>query len=282
MKNNDHHDYQRIAQAIEFIQTNFKTQPSLEAIAEQVHLSPYHFQRLFTTWAGTSPKKFVQYLSLDYAKKVLKTQQATLANTAYQTGLSGSSRLHDLFITLEGMSPATYKHGGKNLSINYSFATSPFGNILLAATPKGLCHLAFYEDPETALEVLKSSYPKATFQAQEDAIQQAALQIFATQHSNLPQIKLHLKGSPFQLKVWEALLKIPQGQLSTYGTIAQQIQRPKASRAVGTAIGNNPIAFLIPCHRVIRSTGQLSAYRWGSTRKQALIAWEAAQLQQND
>ncbi len=278
MKTQDQLNFTRIAEAIDYIQANFKTQPTLEEVAEKVHLSPFHFQRLFTDWAGTSPKKFLQYVSVEHAKKLLKDNQASLFDTAHETGLSGTGRLHDLFINIEGMTPAEYKNGGKNLLIHYSFAQSPFGNVIVASTPKGICHIAFEEDESTAFETLKSHYPNAIFKQLLDTAQQNALLIFSHDWSKLNSIKLHLKGTDFQLKVWETLLKIPMGQLSTYGTIAKRIQHPKASRAVGTAIGSNPIAFLIPCHRVIQSSGAFGGYMWGSTRKAAIIGWEAAQL----
>lgn len=276
METQDELNYNRIAQAIDYIKENFKGQPNLDEIAEKVHLSPFHFQRLFTEWAGTSPKKFLQYISVEHAKKMLKENQSTLFETAYETGLSGTSRLHDLFINIEGMTPAEYKNGGKDLSINYSFAESPFGNLIVASTNKGICFMAFNEDDSRALEELKSRFPNALFIRKLDLIQQNALFIFQNDWSKLPEIKLHLKGTDFQLKVWETLMKIPMGQLSTYGTIARKIDRPHASRAVGTAIGSNPVAFLIPCHRVIQSTGLFGGYMWGNTRKTAIIGWEGA------
>ncbi|PKB18787.1 methylated-DNA--[protein]-cysteine S-methyltransferase [Flavobacterium sp. 5] len=271
-------NYHRIADAIHYIQTNFKDQPNLDEVAKKVNLSPFHFQRLFTEWAGTSPKKFLQYTSIEYAKKILKENQATLFETALETGLSGTSRLHDLFINIEGMTPAEYKNGGKNLSINYSFTESPFGNILVASTSKGICHIAFAEDENKAFSIVQNQFPNASFTQHLDLIQQNALYIFNHDWKKLNQIKLHLKGTDFQLKVWETLLKIPMGQLSTYGTIAKQIENPNASRAVGSAIGDNPVAFLIPCHRVIQSTGKLGGYMWGTTRKTAIIGWEASKI----
>jgi AraC family transcriptional regulator of adaptative response/methylated-DNA-[protein]-cysteine methyltransferase len=271
--------YDRIAQAIEYIRANFKQQPNLDDVAEKVHLSPFHFHRLFSQWAGTSPKKFLQYISLAHAKKLLQDSHTTLSETAYQTGLSTTSRLHDLFINIEGMTPAEYKNGGKNLSINYSFAESPFGNLIVASTSKGICYMAFQEDERKALENLQSIFPNASYARKLDLLQQNALFIFGHDWSRLPQIKLHLKGTHFQLKVWEALLKIPIGGLSTYGSIAQQLEKPFACRAVGTAIGSNPVAFLIPCHRVIQSSGAIGRYMWGSTRKTAMIGWEGAKIQ---
>ncbi|WP_103866221.1 methylated-DNA--[protein]-cysteine S-methyltransferase [Aquimarina sp. I32.4] len=276
MTDQEHVNYNRIAEAITYIKENFKEQPSLNTIADSVHISPYHFQRLFTDWAGVSPKKFMQYLSINYAKQLLKEKQATLFDTAHQTGLSGTSRLHDLFINIEGMTPGEYKNGGENLFINYSFAESPFGNIIVASTKKGICHIEFFEDKKEALIKMKGRFPNANYNQVVDTTQQNALFIFQNDWSRLNQIKLHLQGTPFQLKVWETLLKIPMGKLSTYGAIAKEIDNPNASRAIGTAIGSNPVAFLIPCHRVIQSTGNIGGYMWGSTRKSAIIGWEAA------
>jgi AraC family transcriptional regulator of adaptative response/methylated-DNA-[protein]-cysteine methyltransferase len=275
-------DYNRIAAAIDYIKQHFREQPDLEALARKVHVSPFHFQRMFSEWAGTSPKKFLQYISVEHAKKMLKENQATLFETAYETGLSGTGRLHDLFINIEGMTPAEYKNGGKNLFINYRFAESPFGNLIVASTSKGICYMAFNEDEQPALSALKSRFPNASFHRKLDLIQQNALFIFQNDRRKLHEIKLHLKGTDFQLKVWEALLKIPMGQLSTYGTIAGKLGTPNASRAVGTAIGSNPVAFLIPCHRVIRSTGDFGGYMWGQARKTAIIGWEGARTAEAD
>jgi AraC family transcriptional regulator, regulatory protein of adaptative response / methylated-DNA-[protein]-cysteine methyltransferase len=269
-------NFTRIAAAIDYINTHFKTQPALDDIAENIHVSPSHFQRLFTEWAGTSPKKFLQYISVQHAKKMLQDNNATLLDATLETGLSSTSRLHDLFVNIEGMSPAEYKNGGKNLFIHYSFAESPFGALVVASTSKGVCYMAFEDDEEKALQDLKNKFPNASFQRKLDLIQQNALFIFQGDWSKLPEIKLHLKGTEFQLKVWESLLKIPMGKLSTYGNIASQIGHQNASRAVGTAIGNNPVAYLIPCHRVIQSTGTFGGYMWGSTRKTAIIGWESA------
>jgi AraC family transcriptional regulator of adaptative response/methylated-DNA-[protein]-cysteine methyltransferase len=282
MKEQEKTNFSRIAEAIDYIKDNFKTQPGLEEVAEKIHLSPFHFQRLFTEWAGVSPKKFLQYLTVEHAKKMLKENQATLFETAFETGLSGTGRLHDLFINIEGMTPGEYKNGGENLSINYSFAESPFGNILVASTAKGICHIAFADDEKKALEALQKTFPNADYKQMVDLAQQNVLYIFTHDWSKLNQVRLHLKGTEFQLKVWETLLKIPMGQLTTYGNIAKQIQQPNASRAVGTAIGDNPVAFLIPCHRVIQSTGVFGQYHWGSTRKTAIIGWEAAHAGNNN
>ncbi len=271
-------NYHRIAEAIDYIKRHFREQPSLDEVAEQVHLSPFHFQRLFTEWAGTSPKRFLQYISVEYAKNLLKEKHATLFETAFQTGLSGTSRLHDLFVNIEGMTPAEYKNGGRNLAINYSFNGSPFGDLIIASTSKGVCYMAFYEDKQVAMDMLRMKFPNAILRPKLDSIQQNALLIFQSDWSKLHEIKLHLKGTDFQLKVWETLLKIPMGKLSTYSIVAEKTGNPKAARAVGTAIGSNPVAFLIPCHRVIKSTGAFGEYLWGNTRKTALIGWEGARV----
>ena len=267
--------YDRIAQAIAYIQQNFQQQPQLDEVAAHIHLSPAHFQRLFTEWVGTSPKKFLQYTSVEYAKNILK-QQGSVLDATFETGLSSTSRLHDLFIQIEGMTPAEYKQGGQHLAIHYSFAETLFGEVLIASTYKGICALSFVEDQIEALQQLKSQFPKAQLVEQIDEFQTNALAFFQKDWDQLPEIKLHLKGTDFQLKVWQSLLRIPMGQLSSYGQIAQNIDHTKAVRAVGTAIGSNPVAFLIPCHRVIQSTGLLGGYEWGTLRKTAMIGWEGA------
>jgi AraC family transcriptional regulator of adaptative response/methylated-DNA-[protein]-cysteine methyltransferase len=269
-------NYQRIAAAIEFIKTNFKAQPSLEQIASAVHLSPFHFQRLFAEWAGTSPKKFLQYISIEHAKYLLSTKQQTLFNTALDTGFSSTSVLHNLFVKIESMTPAEFKNGGKNLVIDYSFEGSPFGGLIIASTLKGICYIAFMENEELSVNLLRTQFPAASFVFNKVNFHIQIKHFFELNLGNDGPIKLHLKGTDFQLKVWEALLKIPLGELSTYGQLAKQIDNPNASRAVGTAIGSNPIAFIIPCHRVIQASGLVGGYMWGSTRKTAIIGWESA------
>ena len=276
MKESEKTNFSRIEEAIAYINSNFKSQPSLDEIASNIHLSPFHFQRLFSEWAGVSPKKFLQYVSLEHAKNILRQNKSTLSDAAFETGLSGTGRLHDLFINIEGMTPGEYKNGGENLLINYSYAESPFGNILVASTSKGICYMAFADDEMKAFKTLQNNFPNAAYKQMVDLVQQNALYIFTHDWTKLNKIKLHLKGTPFQIKVWETLLKIPKGQLSTYGNIAKSIDNPKASRAVGSAIGDNPVAFLIPCHRVIQSTGNFGQYHWGNNRKTAMIGWEAA------
>lgn len=269
-------DFDRIANAISYIQEHFREQPDLDEVAAHVNLSPFHFQRLFSNWAGVSPKKFLQYTSIEYAKRLLGEQQATLFDTALETGLSGTGRLHDLFVNLEGMTPGEYKNGGELLNITYQFAETLFGTVLIAATQKGLCHLMFINTHNEALEELRNRFPKATFLEGQHPFHEQALQLLNGMEINPKSpIRLHLKGTAFQLKVWEALLRIPNGELSSYGKLASVIEQPTASRAVGTAIGDNPIAYLIPCHRVLQASGKLGGYRWGTPRKSLMIGWEA-------
>jgi AraC family transcriptional regulator of adaptative response/methylated-DNA-[protein]-cysteine methyltransferase len=273
------YNYERIADAIGYIRTHFREQPDLDEVAKKVHLSPFHFQRLFSDWAGVSPKKFLQYISVEYAKDILKNRQSSLSDAAFETGLSGTGRLHDLFVNIEGMTPGDYKNGGENLAINYSFAETPFGAMLVASTPKGICHMAFCDDEKTALSELQGQFPNAGFRQMTDLLQQNALYIFTQDWQKPGEIKLHLKGTAFQIKVWETLLKIPSGSLSTYGHIARHLGNAGASRAVGSAVGSNPVAYLIPCHRVIRSEGAFGEYHWGSDRKTAMIGWEMARAE---
>lgn len=270
-------DYERIEKAIVFLKKNFKEQPDLNEVARQVHLSAFHFQKLFKDWAGVSPKKFLQFLSIEYAKGLLK-KNLSLSEVSYETGLSGTGRLHDLFIGIEGMTPGEFKNGGEGLTIHFSFSETPFGKIILASTSKGICHLSFVHDEMVGIENLKCTLPKAAYIQKTDMLQQDALNFFSDDWRNLQKVKLHLKATPFQIKVWRSLLQIPLGSLTTYAQIANIIQNPNASRAVGTAIGSNPVAFLIPCHRVIKSSGVLGEYHWGSNRKTAILGWEAAKL----
>lgn len=277
MKSQQELNYNRIADAIRFIKKNYRTQPKLEEIAEHINMSPFHFQRMFSEWAGTTPKRFLQYLNIEYAKKILKETHATLFDTACELGLSGTGRLHDLFINIEGMTPGEYKNGGLALNINYSFADTPFGKIIAASTDKGVCHMAFVDEGERrAFDHLRSIFPNAKYVLSPDTKQQHALSVFDRDWNRLEEIKLHLKGTEFQLKVWETLLKIPAGGLATYANLATKSGYNGACRAVGTAVGKNPVAFLIPCHRVIKATGEPGNYHWGEMRKNAIIGWEAA------
>ena len=277
MKSQQELNYNRIADAIRFIKKKYRTQPKLEEIAEHINMSPFHFQRMFSEWAGTTPKRFLQYLNIEYAKKILKETHATLFDTACELGLSGTGRLHDLFINIEGMTPGEYKNGGLALNINYSFADTPFGKIIAASTDKGVCHMAFVDEGERrAFDHLRSIFPNAKYVLSPDTKQQHALSVFDRDWNRLEEIKLHLKGTEFQLKVWETLLKIPAGGLATYADLATKSGYNGACRAVGTAVGKNPVAFLIPCHRVIKATGEPGNYHWGQMRKNAIIGGEAA------
>lgn len=273
-------DYQRVENAIGYITKNFKEEPSLAEIASAINLSQYHFQRLFSRWVGVSPKKFIQFVKLLYAKEELISKQLPLLDLAYDLGLSSASRLHDLFVKVEGMTPGQFKNRGDGLKINYSFCETLFGTVMIGSTNIGICHMAFEAHKEVAIENLKKIFPNAQFFESRDDMQLKALKVFRASWKDLDEIKLHLLGTPFQLKVWEALLKIPSGSLSTYGAIAKEIEKPKSFRAVGTAIGSNPVAYLIPCHRIIRSNGELGGYMWGTNRKQAIIAWEALKAEE--
>ncbi|MBF9220544.1 bifunctional transcriptional activator/DNA repair enzyme AdaA [Hymenobacter ruricola] len=268
-------DYQRIAAALTYLRANFQAQPGLEELAEQAHWSPFHFQRKFQEWAGVSPKKFLQYLSLDHAKQMLR-QQASVADAAYETGLSGTGRLHDLFVTLEAMTPGEYRHGGAALAIQYSFGESPFGTYLVASTAKGICKLVFVEDEQAALAELRLEWPNALLMQAETAAHAQVARFFARDFAPTDRLHLHLKGTAFQLKIWESLLRIPEGQLRTYSQLAVAAENSAAVRAAGTAIGANPVGYLIPCHRVIRGTGEFGQYRWGAPRKAVMLGWEAA------
>ena len=272
--------YNRIADAISYLNTHYASQPTLSQVATAVHMSPFHFQRVFARWAGVSPKKFLQFISLKQAQQALQRPAATLFDAASEAGLSGTGRLHDLFVQLEGMTPGDYKNGGANLEIKYSFSETPFGEVLIASTSVGICHLAFcVHSRAAALAHLRQRFPNARFLHQALPQHGAALSVFGADAEPLSTIKLHVKGTAFQLKVWEALLKIPSAKLTSYGAVAKSIAKPQAARAVGTAIGSNPVAYLIPCHRVIQSTGIFGDYMWGSGLKTAIIGWEAAQQQ---
>jgi AraC family transcriptional regulator of adaptative response/methylated-DNA-[protein]-cysteine methyltransferase len=269
-------DYRRIECAIQFIGEYHTGQPSLEEIAAHVNMSPYHFQRLFTRWAGISPKKFLQYLTLRYAKEQLR-KGGSLTEIAHEVGLSGSSRLHDLFITLEGMTPDQYRRSGKGITIYYGFHISPFGKYMLGVTSRQrICVLEFSDYEEESVAELENRWRESTIIHDKGFTATIADRLFDP-CAKTPFCLL-VKGTPFQLKVWEALLKIPFGSLVSYQTVSTYVDNPRGLQATGSAIGKNPIAYLIPCHRVVRKTGQLNGYRWGLGRKSALIGWEAAHL----
>lgn len=271
----DQINYQRIEQAITYLSEHFQEQPTLEEIASQVSLSPSHFQRMFVEWAGVSPKKFTQFLTVEYARKKLREGATTLAS-AYESGLSGQGRLHDLFVSVMSMSPGEYAREGANLHIKYGFFDSPIGTMMMASTDKGICKLSFGKADEMLSE-LKEEWDKASF-SQDQAHHQAWADTIFSTHPPAHSIPINLRGTPFQLQVWQALLRIPEGQFISYGHLAKAIDKPSAARAVGTAIGQNPIGYLIPCHRVIRSMGTFGEYRWDRNRKRALLGWEACRV----
>lgn len=272
-------DYQRVAQAIQFLEQNYQDQPSLDALAAQLALSPFHLQRLFTQWAGVSPKRFVQYLTAEHAKHLLANAHSVL-DVAYETGLSSPGRLHDLMIATEAVTPGEFKQRGAGLQIAYGRHTTPFGDCLLAVTNRGICQLLFLTESgwEAAVTEVREQWSAANLVEDQAQTQPFFAQIFPT-NGAAPQrtLSLLLRGTNFQLKVWNALLQIPSGAAWSYEDVAQAIGQPSAARAVGNAVGANPIAYLIPCHRVIRKSGIVDAYRWGSTRKKAMLGWESAQ-----
>lgn len=273
MSYESHIDYNRIAIAIEYISTTHLSQPPLDEVAAKVGLTGFHFQRLFTRWAGISPKKFLQYVTISHARQMLR-DNATLFDTAADTGLSGTGRLHDLFIRFESMTPGEYKNGGASLNITFNVMNSIYGEVVIAKTDRGICFLEFSDSNSENMAGLYQKFPNARFIKDDDPIFHEAIRSFTEMPSQ--PLKLHIKSSAFQLKVWEALLKIPAGSLSVYGALARHLNMPGASRAVGTAIGSNPVAVLIPCHRVIQATGLPGGYHWGVTRKKIILAREAA------
>ncbi len=268
------HHYQQIEKAITYLHSQLPKQVSLNELAEHISGSPIHFQRLFAEWAGVSPKKYLQFITLRHAKKRL-LQAKSLAVVSEEAGLSATSRLHDLFVRFEGITPGEYKASGQNLLIHYGIHATPFGQALIAATKRGLCKLAFTNIPADQIQELKAEWPLADIKENAKFTLPFAGLIFGPRSPG-KGVRLWLKGTPFQLKVWEALLRIPEGGLVTYSHIAEAIGMPKAVRAVGTAIGQNPVGYLIPCHRVIRKAGGFGDYRWGNSRKLALIGWEAS------
>jgi AraC family transcriptional regulator, regulatory protein of adaptative response / methylated-DNA-[protein]-cysteine methyltransferase len=271
-------DYARIEKALTYIADRVDEQPELDEVAATVGLSPFHFQRLFTRWVGVSPKKFLQYLTLERAKACL-SDSASVLDAAHEAGLSGPSRLHDLFLAHDAVTPGEFKQRGEGLTISYGWAESPFGDCLIMTTPRGICGMAFAgEDGRTdCLADMGARWPRAQFIEDEKTIARLGKAIFAPHRQDGEKLKLVLYGSPFQIKVWEALLRVPQGALISYDGLAAAIGATGAARAVGSAVGDNPISFLIPCHRVIRKSGAISHYHWGRPRKLAMIGWEAAQ-----
>ena len=271
-----HHDYRRIADALAYLQAHADAQPDLAAVARHTGLSEHHFQRLFTRWAGVSPKRFLQFLTIEDARRRLAETRNTLDLSA-AIGLSGSGRLHDLFVTLEALTPGEARSGGAGLDIRWGVHDTPFGRAVIGITARGVCALHFIDSDDEAIQRLHEDWPSASLQHQPSATETVARRIFTpmTQKPKAPLAVL-VKGSNFQIQVWRALLALPAGAVTTYGDLAAALDSPGAARAVGSAVGANPIAWLIPCHRVIRASGVLTGYRWGSTRKAAILGWEAA------
>lgn len=269
-------DYQRIARAIEFITRTADRQPTLDDIAAQVHLSPFHFQRLFSRWTGVTPKRFLQVLTLERAKDLL-AQSCPLLEVSAAVGLSSASRLHDHFVQLEAVTPGEFKRAGVGVTIVYGLHTTPFGDALIAATARGICQLSFVDDGGVAaLAELARRWPFALIREDKQSTAAAIDAIFANAAAPDRPLSLHVNGTNFQVNVWRALLRIPPAQLVSYTDIAAAVGRPGAARAVGQAVGSNPVAFVIPCHRVIQQSGRLGGYHWGETRKHAIHAWESA------
>jgi AraC family transcriptional regulator of adaptative response/methylated-DNA-[protein]-cysteine methyltransferase len=275
-------DYQRIEQALLFLERNYQRQPELKEIAASVSLSEYHFQRLFTRWVGISPKRFLQFLTKEYAKKMLE-RSVNLLDVAYQTGLSGPGRLHDLFVSTEAVTPGEFKNHGEGLRIIYGFHPTPFGESLLAMTERGICNLTFVQPGYhgAALADVQSRWAKADLVEDPDQTRPLIRKIFVSGWNLQPgqaaaPLNLFLSGTNFQIKVWEALLHVPPGYVVSYEDIARHLGMPGASRAVGNAVARNPVAMLIPCHRVIRKMGEFGTYHWGIARKKAMLGWEMA------
>jgi AraC family transcriptional regulator of adaptative response/methylated-DNA-[protein]-cysteine methyltransferase len=279
--NENHINYRRIEEAILYLEKNFQRQPELEEVAEKIHLSPFHFQRIFTEWAGISPKRFLQFLTVGFLKQKVY-ESKNLDAVAELAGLSSQSRVYDLFTTLEGVTPHEYKQRGTGIRIEYGVHDTPFGTSLIGVTERGICWLSFLptdEDPGREIELMKLHWYNSTFHQDQTLTVSFIDRIFLANKTN-PQSRLHVfvKGTNFQLKVWEALLKVPMGAVTTYQGVAKSIQSPKAMQAVGSAVGSNHIAYLIPCHRVIRKDGMLGEYRWNSARKKSMIGWEMAKV----
>lgn len=270
-------DYMRVEQAIHYLENNFQDQPSLDEIAASVHLSKYHFQRLFKRWAGVSPTQFLHYLTIEYAKERLRAS-CSVFDTSLDAGLSSPSRLHDLFVSFEAVTPGDYKKYGEDLELIYGLHPSPFGECLLAATARGICALRFVplDGREEALTQLIREWPRAIFVEDQAKTQIIVEQVFTpVKTGEKRELHLLLKGTNFQIQVWRALLAIPPGAMVTYQDVAGYVSTPSAAQAVGNAIAHNPVGYLIPCHRVISKAGKVHHYRWGATRKKAILGWEA-------
>jgi AraC family transcriptional regulator of adaptative response/methylated-DNA-[protein]-cysteine methyltransferase len=269
-------DYERVANVIRFLDRHHTDQPDLNALANAVRLSPFHFHRLFSTWAGVTPKDFLQCLTLEHVKQLLRDDY-NVFDTAIHAGLSGPGRLHDLCVTLEAASPGEMKTGGAEIQVDFGFAETPFGEVLIGETKRGVCHLTFVngEGRIAARERLASEWPNAKLNRDDARAAELSVTIFTSQTSTSQRpLRTFVHGTPFQIRVWRALLRIPSGSLTTYGRLAEEIGQSKAARAVGSAVGANPISFIIPCHRVIRETGALGNYGGGRIRKQVMVGWE--------
>ena len=272
-------DYLRVERAINYLEENFLDQPSLQELAEQLNMSPFHFQRVFRRWAGISPKRFLQFLTIEHAKKVL-AENSSVLDATYESGLSSPGRLHDLFVTIDAVSPGEFKTKGIGIEVTYGTHPSPFGECLLAVTERGICDLTFIADgdPGEAVAGLQGRWEGAKLSESPQTTEPLLEQIFSPDpHNGEGSLNLFLKGTNFQIKVWEALLRIPLGCVCSYEDIAKYIGKPKAARAIGNAVASNPVAYIIPCHRVIRKIGVFGNYRHGPTRKKAMIGWELAQ-----
>lgn len=277
-------DYRRVEAAIRYLEARQPEQPSLAEVAEHVGLSPWHFQRLFQRWAGVSPKRFLQFLTVEHARRLLEASE-TVLETTWAAGLSSPGRLHDLFVTVEAVTPGEVKSGGEGLEIRWGIHPTPFGEALVAVSDRGVCQLSFGDSEETleeALATLKRRFPEARRVEASKSTGPVSERIFRRLRGERGGVDaeqglaLHLRGTNFQLRVWRALLSIPDGEAVTYGRIARALGKPGAARAVGSAVGANPVAVLIPCHRVLRETGDFGGYRWGTGRKRAVLGWEAA------
>jgi AraC family transcriptional regulator, regulatory protein of adaptative response / methylated-DNA-[protein]-cysteine methyltransferase len=277
LKNDDEYmsDYERVAEAIDYISSHIDEQPSLDDVAKKLNLSPYHFQRLFTRWAGISPKRFLQTLTVNHAKELLN-DSVSVVDASNRLGLSSTSRLHDHFVHLEAVTPGEYKSSGEGLKINYGVHETRFGKAFVAVTERGICQLSFMDDSNDSMFVdeLEQCWVSASIK-ESGKITKPYIQSIFSNNKKQQSLSLYVKGTNFQINVWKALLNVPIGKLTSYGQLASLIGNPKASRAVGSAVGANPVSLLIPCHRVIRASGVIGEYRWGSIRKRSMLSWEA-------
>jgi AraC family transcriptional regulator of adaptative response/methylated-DNA-[protein]-cysteine methyltransferase len=276
MTNNDlHRDYERVARAIKFITTNRRAQPSLDDVARAIGVSPFHAQRIFQRWAGVSPKRFLQFLTARDAFTLLRDEQQPVLATAYDLGLSGPSRLHDLMVAVDAVTPGTVQSAGAGLAVRWGVHDTPYGAALVGRSDRGLCWFGFVTTPEQHGDsTLRQRWPHATITHDPAVTAPLVQRMFGEADPAAPPLPLHLRGTNFQVKVWEALLRVPPGRLTTYAEVAQAVGEPTAHRAVGAAVGRNPLGYVVPCHRVIRASGAIGDYHWGATRKQAILAQE--------